>query len=169
MCDFIRRTLTDPSIFWTALESLATIFAATIIFYELRRARQETVAHKFEGFQYALRLLASEDFQRYITAFNFLVENRNADKRSTNMPLMVQGILQTLEVVQMLITEKYLDEDLFFKTEGNRLANLGLQIRTLEEEKDMLRFEEQRRLYPNGHKLLVRAEKWKEKFSNKNA
>lgn len=101
--------------------------------------------------------------------FNFLADNSNIGEWHTNMPLMVQGILQTMEVIDMLISENYLDEDFFFKIEGNRLANLGLQIRIFEEGKDTPRFEEQRRLYPSGRDLLHRAEKWKERFSNDNA
>lgn len=167
LCEFIRRTLTDPSIFWGALEAIATLIAAAIIISELRRARREAVAHKVEGFQYGLKLLESEEFQRYIKAFDFLADNSNAAEWHTNMPLMVQGIFQTMEVIDMLIKEKYLDEDFFFKIEGNRLANLGSRIRMFEEGKETPRFEEQQRLYPNGRDLLHRAERWKERFSNK--
>lgn len=166
MCEFIIKTFTDPSIFWGALEAIATLVAATIIIWELRRARQETVAHKIDGFQYALKLLDSEKFEGYIKDFYHLADISNASEWHANMPIRVQGILRTMEVIDKLISDKYLDEDFFFRIEGNRLADIGTRIRIFEEGKDTPRFEEQRLLYPNGRKLLTRAERWKEANSN---
>jgi len=165
MCNFIISSLTDPSIFWGAMEAIATLIAASVIIYEFRRLRQENVAHKVEGFQYALKLLEADDFKRYIEGFNFLADSSNAGELRSKMPPIVQGILQTMEIINLLISERYLSEDFFFKIEGIRLANLSEKIRLFEEGKETPQFEEQRRLYPNGRDLLYRAEKWRERFS----
>jgi hypothetical protein len=163
MIDFLRRTLTDPTIFWGALEAIATLVAASIIIYELQRARQETVAHKVEGFQYGLKLLESKEFLDYVNNFEHIADLSNKDLWHRELPSKVHGILQTMEIIAMLISERFLDEDFFFKIEGIRLAKLGMRIRQFEEGQDTPQFIEQQQLYPNGRDLLRRAEKWKEK------
>ena len=158
--NFLEKTLTDPSVFWPALEALATAVAAGIIISQLRRLREETVAHRFEGFQYAMELLASSEFQKQAGSFYKLLEKGDPLRLRETLPPLVHWILRTLEIVDRLICDSYLDEDFFFRIEGQRLAHLARHIRMMEEGRDTPRFEDQIRLYPNGRELLRRAEEW---------
>ena len=162
MCDFLNATLTDPNIFWPALEAIATAIAAVVIIWQLKNLREETTAHKFEGFRYAMELISSPEFEDQACSFYKLLEQGDAFRFRETLPPLAHWILRTLEIVDKLIKDGYLGEDFFFRIEGKRLANLGRSIRMIEEGRDTPRFEEQIRLYPNGRDLLYRAEAWED-------
>jgi len=159
MCEFIQKTFTDPALFWTALEAITTLFAALIIFWQLKQLRREAVAHKFEGFKYAMELLASSEFIEQCSKFQTSLDERDSFQFTTSLPPIVSRILCTLEIIDCLITDKYLDEKFLFRIEGLKLASLANNIEMIKRGKDMPRFEEEIRLYPNGYELLRRAEK----------
>jgi len=163
MCDFLEKTLTDPNVFWLALEAIATALAAAIIIWQLRRLREETIAHRFEGFRYALELLSSSEFGDQAASFYKLLDQGDPFQFHTTMPPLVHWILRTLEIIDRLIRDEHLDEEFFFRIEGRRLAHLAIRIRMMEEGRDTPRFEAQIRLYPNGRDLLRRAEEWAER------
>ncbi len=162
MCAFLQSTLNDPSIFWPALEALATVIAAGLIIWQLNRIREESVAHKMEGFKYSMELLSSSEFKDQAGSFYKLLDQGDAFQWVSSLPPLVFWTLRTLEIVDLLIKTKYLDESFFFRIEGRRLANLGIKIRMLEEGRDTPRFEEEIKQYPNGRDLLRRAEVWAE-------
>jgi hypothetical protein len=164
MCEFFLRTITDPALFWPALEAVATFGAALIIIWQLQQLRREAIVHKFDGFKYALELLAESNFREQVKNFDTLLHGGDAFQFINTMPPVVHWILRTLEIVNALIKDGYLDQEFLFRTEGLRLATLAQDIRLVEEGKDMPKFEEQIRLYPNGRDLLRRAEKWREQF-----
>ena len=161
MFELIQKTFTDPALFWSGLEAIATLVAALIIIRQLKQLRQDAVAHKFEGFKYAIELLASSEFMGQVGKFQTFLDKGDPFQFKTSLPPLVHWILRTLEIVACLITDKYLDEKFFFRIEGLRLASLAENIRTIEEGNNMPRFEDETRLYPNGRALLHRAEKWK--------
>jgi hypothetical protein len=163
---FLNRTLIDPSLFWPALEALATLVAAGIIIWQLRRLREETVAHRFEGFRYAMQLISAPEFQEQAASFHELLNRGDPHQFRQSMPPLVHWILRTLEIIDRLIEDGYLEEGFFFRIEGMRLAHLARHIRMMEEGRDTPRFEEQISLYPNGRDLLRRAETWDDSRSS---
>jgi len=166
MCEFIRETISDPSIFWPALEAIATLIAAIVIIYQLKNLREETTAHRFEGFRYAMQLVSSSEFSKQAANFHKLLDHGDPFRFHETMPPVVHWILRTLEIVDRLIKDGYLEEDLFFRVEGKRLATLARDIQMIKEGKDTPRFEEQIRLYPNGWDLLHRAKSWEDNLQS---
>jgi hypothetical protein len=163
MCNFLEKTLTDPNVFWLAIEAIATVVAAIIIIGQLRRLREESIAHRFEGFRYAVELLSSSEFGDQAESFYKLLDHGDPFEFHNSMPPLVHWILRTLETIDRMIRDEYLDEEFFFRIEGRRLAHLAINIRMMEEGHDTPRFEDQIRLYPNGRNLLRRAEEWAER------
>jgi hypothetical protein len=161
MCNFIYSSLTDPALFWPALEAIATFAAALVIFWQLRQLHREAVAHRFDGFKYAMELLSSSEFTDQVGKFHTFLEQGDPSQFKQALPPLVHWTLRTLEIVNRLITDKYLDEEFLFRIEGLRLASLAEKIKMVEEGDNMPHIEEQIRLYPNGRDLLHRAEKWK--------
>ena len=160
MLEFLGRTVSDPTIFWPALEALATAIAAGIIIWQLRRLREESVAHRFDGFRYAMELLASSEFKEQAGSFFKFLERGDPAQFRQALPPLVHWILRTLETLAQLISDKHLDEDFLFRIEGRRLGHLARHIRMMEDGRDTPRFEDEIRLFPNGRDLLRKAEAW---------
>ncbi len=164
MREFFLLTFTNPAYLWSALEAVATSLAAIVIFWQLRRLRQEAVAHKVEGLKYAMEIVGSNDFQDKLQKLNQVLYNGDPFQFGQTLLPIVQGLLQSLEIVDLLIKTGYLEEQFFFRIEGLRLAELSTNIRLLEEGKDTPRFEDQISLYPNGRALLRRADDWMQRL-----
>ena len=109
-----------------------------------------------------MELLVSPEFKEQAGSFYKLLDQGDAFQWVNSLPPLVFWILRTLEIVDLLVKTKYLDESFFFRIEGRRLANLGIKIAMLEEGRDTPKFEEEVKQYPNGRDLLRRAVTWAE-------
>lgn len=161
MSNFICETLTNPAIFWSALEALATVLALGFIYFEVRRLRRESIAYKVEGFRYAMEIVGSAEFQKLIDEFNYIMDASDMGDWPLKLPGIVRGILRNLEIIASLINSGYMDENLFLRVQGLHLGELGERIRILEEGKDTPHFDYERQIYPNGRALLRKAEEWR--------
>lgn len=161
MSKFIYETLTNPAIFWSALEALATASALGFIYVQVRHLRREAIAYRVEGFRYAMEIVGSADFQKLIEEFNFLMDASNVGRWPHDLPRNVRAILRDLEIIASLISSGYMDENLFLRVQGLHLGDLGERIHILEEGKDSPHFAYERQIYPNGRALLRRAEEWR--------
>jgi hypothetical protein len=168
MINFFAKTISDPAIFWVAIQSIATAIGAVLIFWQLRRLREDKIAHKFDGFKYVVQLLSASEFKENALQFYALLEKGDPFKFQSSLPPHVYSILRTLEIVDYAIKEHYLDESTFFRIEGLRLADLNEKIRVLQEGKDSLSFEDQIRLFPNGMNLLSRSANWRDAYFKHN-
>lgn len=161
MSKFICETLTNPALFWPALEALATALALVFIYFEVRRLRRESVAYRVQGFRYAMEIVASADFQKLIEEFKITMDASDVGRWPHDLPRIVRGILRDLEIVASLISSGYMDENLFLRVQGLHLGEIGERIRLLEEGKDTPRFDDERQIYPKGRALLRKAEEWR--------
>ena len=157
---FLVDTISQPALFWPALEALTTVLAAIVIISELRRSRREAVAHRIDGFKYAMEVLGAEGFRCAVEDFRQTLDGGNPALWHTSLPPVVSRILRSLEIVALLIEQEYLDQGFFFRIESLNLQDLAMRIRVLEEGLDTPRFEEETRLYPRGRELLRRAQEW---------
>jgi hypothetical protein len=169
MTDFICKTLSDPAIFWPALESIATVLALFFIYLQVRDIRREAVAGRVDGFRYAMEIVAADEFQKLVDEFRHTMDAGNVGDWPHKLPLIVRGILRNLEIVASLIRHDYMDEQLFLQVHGLYLGKLGEQIHMLEEGHDTPRLEFERKTYPGGRALLSKAEEWRNKISAKTA
>ena len=163
MCDLLIRTINDPAIFWSAVQALATLIAVVIIYIEIRRSKREMTIYKFEGFKYAMDILASKDFVDSVKAFRYLMDAGDTGDWDIKIPVTVHNILKSLDIIAVLIEQNYLDQDFFLRHEGLRLANIDQRLILLETGNRTPKCEYESGLYPKGRDLLRRAEDWKEK------
>jgi hypothetical protein len=160
--------LQDPLLFWSGLEAIATavaalaaIIAAAFVIPEWRRSRREDVSHKVEGYRIASDLLSSDEF---VVAARTLQENPGpaaTPQWFDKYPPLLYEILRTMQIIQFLIQQDYLDEDLLFRLYGFRLSSLARLVLAIEESKQSPRIEYWSRLYPGGQELLERSKKWR--------
>jgi len=169
MLQFLCRSLTDPTVFWPALEAIATTLALVFIYFEVRRVRQESVASRVQGFRYAMEIVGSPEFQDLVRRFNYTMDASNVDKWPHELPQIVREILRNLEIVASLISTRYLDEGLFLRVHGLLLGYIGERVSVVETDKTTKWFEWERQVYPNGRALLKKCEGWRNARQSKGA
>lgn len=161
MIQFVCRTITDPAIFWPALEAIATVAALTFIYFEVRRLRQDAIASRVQGLRYAMEIVGSKQFYALVEQLNHTLDVSGVEKWPHDLPPIVRGLLKDLEIVASLISNHYLDEDLFLRVNGLLLGAIGERISVVETDKTTGWFERERLVYPDGRELLRKCERWR--------
>ena len=159
MCRFIIQTLTDPAIFWSALEAVATVFALIFIFIELKRLRRESTENKIEGLKFAAERLEAEDFrsscERIISAVKRSDEVFPEEIMADLVPVFAR-----LDFISKLVKLNYINQGVLLSFKGNELFILERMITNLEN-KTNSQIPSLKSSYPGGYDLLKAASRFK--------
>ena len=158
MADFFRKTLCDPSIFWTAVEALATLAAFIFLLIEIPKFRREKASHDIAGLEYVLQQLQSKNFQQW--SENLIdAWKKGDDAYSDFVVTQIVSILARMDFVAKLIDIGYLDVDLFYYVFCEDLWSLEKAITyfaNLESYQLEVTFDQ----HNDGYKLLINTSKY---------
>lgn len=142
---------------WTAvaalaqtLEAVVVTLSAIIVIYQLRRMRQESIENKVSGVKAAVDVLSSERF-RSVSSVAMAETSLHGDNW--------RFLLDQVNLVALLINEKYTDERLLLSLKGHDLAEIESLLRTKPISRDLQA--ELNTKYANAYAFLSRAREWK--------
>lgn len=159
MCQLIIETITNPAIFWSALEAIATVVALIFIWVELPRLRRESSAHKVEGLKFVAERLEAEDFRSACEKVINKVK-RNDENFSEDIMDDLISIFARLDSISKLIKLHYIDQDVLMSFKGNELFILERVVTNLENKTDS-QISSLKSSYPGGYTLLKAASRYK--------
>ncbi len=163
MIEFIRRTLSDPALFWPALEAIATIIGATFIWWQLRRIKQESAAHRVESVKYVTTdHLGTEKFEELHAS---LKNARGSDQQDLGAGIQDAAfeLLAIVDVVRVLIDQGYVDKKLLLELMGETLHEVSdymTNFVAMERFRDAAKIP---KIYPETWRLLKEAKKTRAK------
>ncbi len=160
MCQFITQTLTNPAIFWSALEAIATVLALIFIYIEIKRLGRESSVHKVEGLKLAAERLETEDFRSSCERIISEVKRDNDVFPEEIMHTDLVPVFARLDFISKLIKLGYIDQGVLLHFKGKELFILERMITNLEN-KENSQIPSLKSSYPGGYDLLKAASRFK--------
>lgn len=118
--------MNDPILVWTAIgvvtQIVQTIFimiTGIVVFFQIRQIRQESIEKKISGLRAALDILDTDLFNQ---------ASRQAKEKIVVHGFKWRRLLEDINVVATLVSEKWTDEKLLFMLKGDELAAIGEYI-----------------------------------------
>ncbi|TET35876.1 MAG: hypothetical protein E3J69_04590 [Anaerolineales bacterium] len=123
-------TFKDANTIWAAVEAISTAIAAlvalvgvVVIYKQIKRLRQASIAHHIEGLKYAYEQIDAPDFRQWTETIKSAWKDQLEE-----FPEYVQGeisaILARLDYIGHLIDRDYIPKDLFLYVFGNQLSSI---------------------------------------------
>lgn len=170
ICELWMNTFKDANTIWAAVEAISTAIAAlvalvgvVVIYKQIKRLRQASIAHHIEGLKYAYEQINTPDFQQW----EDVVKSAWKDQ-SEEYPKYAEGeivsILARLDYLAHLIERDYIPKDLFLYVFGNQLSSIGAAFTNFRY-RDKRAFEGARVSYPKGLQLLQDSTTYSQKHS----
>jgi hypothetical protein len=145
---FVSATIHNQDLFWAALgalaqtvEALVVLVSAIVVIFQLRRMRQESIRDRIAGLRTAIEILDSELLRKVVKEIP-----TGATIRGVNW----DEFLDQLDLVALLITEKYTDENLLLKLKGHELYSIAEYLHGTPLESDL-------RKHPGAQWILMKA------------
>jgi len=165
MIELLRNTVKDASVFWAAIEALATLGALFLLIKELPKIKREVSAHKVEGLKFAREVITSAEF---VAAYDII---RDAWKgRGEEYPSQIDDFIVTafakLDLVATLIDEGYVDKRLLLYEFANDLYMLERFTTNFEHRKET-KMHGIRGVFPKAYDLLKDAARFAQNETEK--
>jgi hypothetical protein len=112
MIEFIKNTLTDPGIFWGAVEALATVGALIFLLVELPKIRREKASFSVEGLKFASEFIETNKSELWDRVLIKSWKNMK-EEYSEMVETQIVDILYTMDFLAKLIEIEFLDKELF--------------------------------------------------------
>jgi hypothetical protein len=118
----------DPALFWAALaaiaqsvEAVVVLASAVIVVFQLRRFRRQSLESKISGLKMAMDTLDADPLEKV---------TRGLAAATTLEGINWQDLLNQIDLVALLVDERYTDETLLLAMRGQELAATSHYIET---------------------------------------
>jgi len=173
MTGLLDGTFSDPSAFWAMVEALATVSAAVVVVWQLRRFREESGAHKAAAIDWLMEFIGSARFNQLVGEIDSAIVQGDGgvvepvgvtDKTWRCLAIIFADIDTVLDLTQ----GNFVTEDTFIRMFGSTLARIAARVDQLLEHPEthdgMKRVISHR---PEVYRLLQDADKWLKKKARK--